>query len=218
MTGWRIKIAIGLWCLLLAGAVQANVIVSNLAGGDGLGFGGTGNFYAQSFTTDDQAYRLDSIVLKVFTSTLHPPVGVSVQIWDDRGYWYSEPRNSIGDFLIPDLPGDVWGEVTFTLATELLLSPVTTYWISATHSTESFPGVFQVKGTYAAGSGPGTLGDNLLVSFDEGDNWGRASDQRMKLQVNGTPVNLVSLPPTWLLLSLGLIALVRHRNGAIPAG
>ena len=208
-TGLLAKGAVGLLIFMMSNGAHADLIVSNLTGDDDLNFGGT-DIYAQSFTTDARLYRLDNIILEVLTSAVDPASGIAVDIWDDNPS-ESTPGAAVGSFNIPFLPPGEWGERTFSPSTEILLNPLTTYWITTTHSLAS-PGAFQFQGTDFAAIGPGTLG-SLFSSGDGGLTWRYASDLDMKLEVNGT---VVPAPTAVILGVFGLYAAatrLRRRRG-----
>jgi hypothetical protein len=211
-SGLLVTGVIGLLTLVMGGDVHADLIVSNLAGTDGVNFGGT-DIYAQSFTTDAQLYRLDNITINVATFVYldgSSASGVEVQIWDSA-LSGSTPGAAIGSFNIPSLPIDVFADTLFLPSTEIFLNPSTTYWITTTHSS-NYAGAFQFRGTGSAATGPGTMG-SLLNSDDGGLSWHSPSSQDMKLQVNGT---VVPAPTAVILALLGLSTAgirLRRRRG-----
>ncbi len=158
---WLAKGVIALMLLIRGNDVYADLIVSNIAGTDGLNYGGIG-MWAQSFTTDAQLYRLDDIKLKVYATS--SASGIEVAIWsNDAGA--STPDTILGSFDIPSLPSSDFDITAFLPSTEVLLYPSTTYWITTTHSSVYD---FQFKGTADTFTSPGVMGRGLLHSEDGG--------------------------------------------------
>jgi hypothetical protein len=198
-SGLLVKGIIGLLLLTMGSNVYADLIVSNLAGDDGLNFGPL-DIFAQSFTTDAQSYRLDNVILKVATFEYIDGTtasGIEIEIWDND---LSAPGTAIGSFSIPSLPFESFADTTFLPSTEILLNPSTTYWITATHASAT-GGAFQFRGTEAVATGPGTMGPGMRRSDNGGVDWIVGSSQNMKLEVNGT---VVPAPAAVIMGILGL--------------
>lgn len=165
---------------------------------------GTTSGLAQRFTTDNQAYDLSSVTLKLFAIP-NPPNEMSVQL---RAGDASKPLNTILGTLTRSSNYALVGEVTFS-ATGLTLAPNSDYWISIFGGAGSAWQWF--RSTNDTGSGVG-FQTNWSTSTNSGVTWGSGgSSDPFKMRVTATPV---PEPGTWITatVSIAVGAIIARRR------
>lgn len=176
--------------------VWGNVITSNISNADngsavGVNFGGT---WANSFTTNNQAYLLDAVSIKVFFS--NPGGNFVLSIYDDGTF---DPGASIATLIGPTSPGA--GTHTYSPGSPVLLDANSTYWVVAEDTVNAGNYFWTTTGDLSE-TGPGTIGDYASRSMDHGQTWSSSTFQSAVLfQVDGTPI---PEPNGCLLLLLGM--------------
>lgn len=192
--------------LVVAGAAHGDVIVNNL---DSV-IGGTNTARADywrgtGFSTDDQAFIVDSVTLGIAESAAG---AAALEIYTDGGGY---PGISIGALDAPAI-GAV-GEYTFDAGERILLSPYTTYWLVLRPTSGTYLWTKSESGGAGASTeGPGVIEATFAVSSDDGDSWSYGTSSSVPfLQVVPEPsANLLAL------FSGGILVMLRwaRRDGS----
>jgi hypothetical protein len=183
--------------LLATAAAHAGIVVSNLDEASDMFPSFSGNVWrATSFTTDAQAYTLDTITARLAPQGIFPAVAVPRLFLDASGVPSGAALETFASQGITTS-----GEYTF-ISTGLLLDPNTTYWLA-------FQGQDPGQTTWAATnsitqSGIWMIGDVMLRSSDSGSTWTQTDTFVGKFSIAATPVP----EPSPLVLTLAGLACV----------
>ena len=198
-----IAIAVILGDVLSVGVGQ--VAVSNLGENiDAFSLATATTWLANSFTTDNQTYTLNSVTMSLAiggpTLTKAAP-----KIYSDSS---GVPGSSLENYASQDILID--GDFTFTSA-GLTLAPNTTYWLVLQHVGFSigvqWPSTFSDNQT-----GSWTIGDTMRESIDSGSTWPNTYSWTGRFSVDAT-VAPVPEPQEYLLaMGVGLIAFAALRH------
>lgn len=201
-TTWALSVAAALW-ISGAAPVQASGFGDNLAADSGGTITVSGSTWeAQSFSTDNQAYLLDSISLLI--SSLDE--GTSVSLYSDA---YSAPSQALATLTLSGAYTTNLAATRF-LAGNFSLTANTTYWVVLSNVTGATDWSFQATDDGSS---------NASAEWD-GSYWSSSTSYPFQMSVNVTPAS-VPLPMSLPLLLTGLAGMIgfarRPRHGVIAS-
>ena len=200
----------------LTSAFAGSVVLSNLAnatkGSDTVNYN---SWNGDSFVTDSQSWRLNSVTLDMAAGTSSTGSGYFfIAIYSDAG---TEPGTVLETLTGSTNPYNA-GQYTYTAAgSGLLLNPNTRYWIVQGLSTSVSSGAGSYKTRYtgnAATTGNWSIpASGYQAYLTPGNPWDVTDFDYRKLEISAT-VNAVPEPSTWALglIGAGLTAVIARRR------
>jgi hypothetical protein len=185
---------------LLATPAGALSLTSNLGNFAGYGVAVESSpWHAVSFTTDANPYTLDSVSINFPWSPQSGAWGFEASIWSSSGI---VPGALITTLSGNSTPGS--GTHTYTATGTVNLAASTTYWV-VTRSGSSSKAFYWGMSDNLSESGPGSIGNSTLSSWDAGASWPGGAPVYAALI--GVEATLVPEPGTLGLLGAGLAGL-----------
>jgi hypothetical protein len=190
------SLAVGI--ALLATPAGALSLTSNLGNSISGGSGVLSSpLHAVSFTTDANAYTLDSVAITFPYAPQSGAFGFELSIWSNSGI---VPSTSIATLSGNSTPG--LGTHTYTATGVVNLTPSTTYWVVArSGGSRAF---YWGMTPDLSESGPGSIGNSGLLSWTAGATWPGGTGNPPMIGVVAT---LVPEPGTLGLLGAGMLGL-----------
>ncbi|WGS86101.1 choice-of-anchor R domain-containing protein [Methylomonas sp. UP202] len=193
-TTWVLPVAAAFW-ISGAAPVQASGFGDNLAADSGGTLTVSGSTWeAQSFSTDNQAYLLDSISLLI--SSLDE--GTSVSLYSDA---YSAPSQALATLTLSGAYTTNLAATGF-LAGDFSLTANTTYWVVLSNVTGATDWSFQATDDGSA---------NAWAEWD-GSYWSSSTSYPFQMSVRVTPA-AVPVPMSLPLMLTGLAGIVGFARG-----
>jgi hypothetical protein len=183
-------------------ALHAQIVLVDNTGTASNGTSGvtSGTWQAAQFTTDNQAYTLDSVAFLLSTSSAG---SITAKIYSSDGS--NSPITELGTLTLAGSVTGTLSNVSFTAGSTINLAANTSYWVSLEASSGTYAWSWPDSGTGASHTGPGTIENKFSSSFNSGASWsGGSTSSPYQFQVNATAVP----EPSSYALLLGGVALL----------
>jgi hypothetical protein len=170
------------------------------------------NLRAQSFTTGDEAFTLDSVALSLEPSS--GTGGFTVSLYDDSG---NQPGTLLATLAGNDSPGaglEGPGGSLYTYTGSLDLSLDTTYWVVADVSADYAGNIYG----WDVGNAGTTVGSTVGAGYssDGSASWGLDNSSSYLMQVTAGPTIAATPEPSTVALAatggLGMLMMFRRRK------
>jgi hypothetical protein len=196
----------------LCGLARADQLASNINGTDIGVWGINESFWSGvPFTTDNQAWFVDSTVAPVSQGDDRSTSGIFMQVYSNNA---GQPGLPLGTKLVtPTITSTIENQTFTRIGAAALLAPNTTYWmVLGVDDPFSDANPVYRRTTLTPGSGPGSMGLSLWSSQNDGASWSFQSPnnqfQNLLMQINGTVVP----EPSTLAVVVGGCALLATRR------
>ncbi|QDV39614.1 choice-of-anchor R domain-containing protein [Tautonia plasticadhaerens] len=201
------------WLALSAASARGDVILSTLPQtNDGLASATLGplRIKALAFTLSDQAYTMDSAVLRLRLDTFDRPLTTPIlQLLNDSGDPDIPGSTVLATFSTPTLVGGI-NDFTFTPTSPFTLLAGQEYWLALSSAAD-----FDTSGLNWLASNPpvtptgvATLSGNRFTS-DGGVTWGPSTTVN-SFTINGTIATVIPEPSTLALAAMGGVGLLGY--------